>query len=65
MIIRFKFCQKWVSFGTIIPFLPGGTQISGFKLQNRLHTVRVGVWLSLVITQDVICTHENLTSQYK
>ena len=41
MIIRFKFCQKWVSFGTIIPFLPGGTQISGFKLQNRLRYIQL------------------------
>ena len=57
MIIRFKFCQKWVS--------KNSNKWIQTSESATLHTVRVGVWLSPVITQDVICTHKNFTSQYK
>ena len=39
--------------------------ISGFILSNWLHTVRVGILLSFVLTLDVFCTHESLSSHCK
>ena len=38
---------------------------SEFELKNRRSTARVGILLSLVLTLDVFCTHERLTSQCK
>ena len=35
---------------------------SEFELKNRRSTARVGILLSLVLTLDVFCTHESLTS---
>merc|ERR1719188_1109328 len=39
--------------------------VSEFELKNRRSTATVGILLSLVLTLDVFCTHESLTSQCK
>ena len=39
--------------------------LSEFELKNWRSTASVGILLSLVLTLDVFCTHESLTSQCK
>ena len=39
--------------------------LSEFELKNWRSTASVGILLSLVLTLDVFCTHESLTSQSK
>ena len=67
MKLKIYLSEAWMcsEFGMLITDVERERVKSEFELKNRRSTARVGILLSLVLTLDVFCTHESLTSQCK